>query len=50
MPEKTKLNCPCGELIRESSEESLVAAVQKHLAETHPDLDYTRDEILLMAY
>jgi len=47
---KTKLQCPCGELIQGSDEDDLVENVQKHLAEKHPDHQYSREEILFMAY
>jgi predicted small metal-binding protein len=47
---KTNLNCPCGEHIRGTDEDDLVAKVQAHLAEKHPDHQYTRDEILFIAY
>lgn len=47
---KTNLNCPCGEAIRATDEDDLVAQTQAHLAEKHPDHDYTRDEILFIAF
>lgn len=47
---KTQLNCPCGEYIRGSDEDDLVEKVQAHLAEKHPDHDYSRDEILFIAF
>jgi hypothetical protein len=47
---KKNLNCPCGELICGEDEDDLVAKAQAHLAESHPDLDYAREQILFMAY
>lgn len=47
---KRNLNCPCGEAIRGTDEDDLVAKTQAHLAENHPGHDYSRDEILFIAY
>ena len=47
---KTRLNCPCGEALRGTDEDELVDTVKAHLAKEHPDHDYSRDEILFMAY
>jgi hypothetical protein len=47
---KTHLSCPCGESIHGTDEDDLVAKVKAHLAEKHPDRDYTREEILFLAY
>ncbi|MGW0039488.1 DUF1059 domain-containing protein [Gordonia sp. NPDC003376] len=47
---KTRLTCPCGEMLRGEDEDELVEKVQKHLADNHPGHDYSRDEILFMAY
>lgn len=47
---KTRLTCPCGEHIVGTDEDELVARVRQHLAENHPGHDYSRDEILFMAY
>ena len=46
---KTRLTCPCGELVRGDDEDELVANVQQHLAEKHDGRSYSRDEILFMA-
>lgn len=46
---KTRLTCPCGELIRGDSEDQLVDNVQQHLTEKHEGRTYSRDEILFMA-
>jgi hypothetical protein len=49
---KTRLQCPCGELIVAESEDELVERAQRHLAEVHPELadHYTREQILFIAY
>ena len=47
---KKNLRCPCGEQIIGTDEDDLVAKVQTHLKENHPGHDYSRDEILFMAY
>ncbi|MFI1920383.1 DUF1059 domain-containing protein [Nocardia sp. NPDC020380] len=47
---KTRLNCPCGHDIRGTDEDDLVEKTQAHLAEKHPDHDYSRDEILFLAF
>lgn len=41
--------CPCGDDMAGVDEDALVAAVQQHLADKHPDRNYTREEILLYA-
>jgi predicted small metal-binding protein len=48
--QKTTLSCPCGEWIKGKDEDELVANARAHLAAEHPDLDYTREEILFMAF
>ena len=47
---KTHLNCPCGEAISGSDEDDLVEKTQVHLKENHPGHEYSRDEILFIAY
>ncbi|MCX0273716.1 DUF1059 domain-containing protein [Nocardia fusca] len=47
---KTRLNCPCGEHLTGATEDELVDVVRKHLTENHPGHDYSRDEILFIAY
>ncbi|AZG47364.1 DUF1059 domain-containing protein [Gordonia insulae] len=47
---KTRLTCPCGDQMKGADEDELVQKVQEHLAENHPDHEYSRDEILFMAY
>ena len=46
---KTTLDCPCGTRVVGKDEDELVEKTQAHLRETHPDLDYGRDEILFIA-
>ena len=47
---KTHLNCPCGESIVGTNEDDLVEKTQKHLSENHPDHQYSRYEILFIAF
>ena len=49
-PVARRLNCPCGEYIEGDDEDDLVAKTQEHLAEKHPGHDYTREQILFLAY
>ena len=44
------LHCPCGEWLEGRDEDELVELARLHLREAHPDKDYTRDEILFMAF
>jgi predicted small metal-binding protein len=45
------INCECGEVVRAENDDELVRAVERHVAEAHPDLvgKMTRDDILAMA-
>ncbi len=47
---KTRLAGPWGEAIKGADEDELVVKVREHLKENHPGHDYSRDEILFMAY
>jgi hypothetical protein len=47
---KRNLNCPCGEFIVGTDEDDLVEKAQRHLAQNHPGHEYSRDEILFIAY
>ena len=47
---KRSLVCPCGEAINGSTEDELVERVQAHLAAEHPGHEYSRDQILMMAF
>lgn len=44
------LTCPCGTHIVGKDEDALVEKVQAHLRAEHPDHEYTRDQILFLAY
>jgi predicted small metal-binding protein len=46
---KTRLTCPCGETIVGKDEDELVDLTQQHLRETHPGMEYGREEILFIA-
>lgn len=49
---RTRLRCPCGEMITAPDEDLLVERAYEHLVAEHPALadTYTRDEVLFMAY
>lgn len=47
---KTALQCPCGEHIEGTDDDDLVSHVYEHLRKVHPDLQYTREQILFLAY
>jgi hypothetical protein len=51
-PMKTRLQCPCGELLQGVDEDDLVEKAFEHLREKHPELadEYTREHVLFMAY
>ena len=46
-----QVNCPCGETVSGENEEELVANVEAHVQDRHPDLVGTmsREQILGMA-
>ncbi|MET4538507.1 hypothetical protein ABIE37_000262 [Arthrobacter bambusae] len=44
------VSCPCGSLLEGGNDDELVLEVQRHLSESHPGLQYGRDQILLLAY
>jgi hypothetical protein len=46
---KTRLTCPCGASIVGTDEDDLVEKTQAHLAETHPGMEYEREQILFIA-
>ena len=46
---KTRLTCPCGEVVKGQDEDELVERAQAHLADAHPGREYDRDMILFMA-
>lgn len=43
-----QVSCDCGKVIREGSDDQLVAEVQKHAREVH-GMELTRDQVLAMA-
>ncbi|MBA3291524.1 MAG: DUF1059 domain-containing protein [Actinobacteria bacterium] len=45
------VNCECGAQVRAEDEDSLVAQIEQHVADTHPELQgkMSRDDILAMA-
>jgi predicted small metal-binding protein len=45
------MTCECGEVVRAETEDELIATVERHVAEQHPDLTgkLSRDHILAMA-
>jgi hypothetical protein len=45
---KTRITCPCGQVIRAETEDDMVKETEMHLLEVH-GRTYTRDEILFMA-
>ncbi len=50
-PKTTKrLQCPCGELLEGVDDDDIVEKAQEHLRDKHPGMEYSRDEILFMAY
>jgi predicted small metal-binding protein len=46
-----EVNCPCGETVRGESDDELVANVEAHIQDKHPDMvgSMSRDQILGMA-
>ncbi|MEV7431547.1 MULTISPECIES: DUF1059 domain-containing protein [unclassified Nocardioides] len=46
---KTRLTCPCGEVVKGTDEDELVEKAQAHLAAQHPGREYEREMILFMA-
>jgi hypothetical protein len=46
---KTRLTCPCGASIVGTDEDDLVEKTQAHLAESHPGMEYDREQILFIA-
>jgi hypothetical protein len=47
---KTRLTCPCGELIVGDTEGDMIVKTREHLTANHPGHDYSDDEILFLAY
>lgn len=47
---KTTVDCPCGERIVATDEDTLVEKTNAHLKENHPGHEYTREQILSLAH
>ena len=45
------INCECGEVVQADSDDELVAKVDRHVGEAHPELvgKLSRDDVLGMA-
>ena len=45
------INCECGEVVRADGDDELVAKVERHVAEAHPELvgKLSREDVLGMA-
>ncbi len=45
------INCECGETVRAESDDELVARVERHVGESHPELvgKMSREDVLGMA-
>lgn len=43
------VECPCGAVVRASSDDDLVAQTQRHASEVH-DMDMSREQVLDMAH
>jgi len=45
------INCECGEVVRADGDDELVATVEQHVGEAHPELvgKLSREDILAMA-
>ncbi len=46
------INCPCGETVTGETDDELVANVQEHVQDRHPEMvgQMTREQILGMAH
>ena len=46
------IHCPCGEVIEAETDDDLVAKIEQHIEDKHPDLvgQYSREKILSMAH
>lgn len=45
------INCECGRVVRADTDDEIVAAVEQHVSEDHPELvgKLSRDDILAMS-
>ncbi len=48
--EKTLLDCPCGHRIVAETQDGLLRQAREHLQDRHPDLQYSDEQILFVAY
>jgi hypothetical protein len=48
--EKTILDCPCGARLIGRDQPDLLRLAREHLREAHPQLEYTDEQILFMAF
>lgn len=48
--QRRRLECPCGELLVAETEDQLVDFAMRHLSAEHPTRNYTRADILFMAF
>ena len=48
MMAQKQVSCDCGKVIREKTDDQLVATVQKHAKEVH-QMELTREQVLSMA-
>lgn len=45
------VHCPCGDVIESETDEGLVAAVNEHIADKHPEMEAkSPEEVLAMAH
>lgn len=43
------VQCQCGVTLRGKDDDAIVAAVQEHVREVHPEMEVTREQALAMA-
>jgi hypothetical protein len=46
------VHCPCGEVVEAETDDELVAGVEQHVQDKHPEMvgQYSREQILSMAH
>ncbi|MBV9928079.1 MAG: hypothetical protein JOZ96_23880 [Acidobacteria bacterium] len=45
---KRKIVCPCGHPMQAADDEELYKVVRRHVDEFHPELNYSKDDIMNM--
>jgi len=45
---KREIVCPCGHPMQAVNDEELYRVVRKHVDENHPELNYSKDDIITM--